>query len=86
MPRKPVATPTSSTSNAANALREALADLLVMMPPDVAGRIAVACLRLAAAAVAIGEAGRASPRDAASELLLLLAEGAPQLPDQLAAA
>ncbi len=64
-----------------NAVRTALADLLIHLDPGSAGKIAVTLIRLAAAMVAIGQANEAGgPRGAASELLLLLAEGPPQLP------
>ena len=65
----------------AAAVRESLAELVVVLDPRTARLIAVACLRLAAAMVAVAETQEAAgPRGAASEILLLLAEGLPELP------
>ena len=68
------------------AIREALGEFLVVLDPATARKIAVACLRLAAAMVAVAaEVEATGPRGAATELLLMLAEGLPELPAAVAA-
>ncbi len=64
------------------ALRLALGDFLLALPPEVAERVAVACLRLAAACYSISQAARREgPTAAATELLLILADSV-ELPQQ----
>ncbi len=70
-----------SAGPAQSAMREALADLLLVVDPMTSRKIALAALRLAAAMVAIaGEIEAAGPRGGALEVLMMLAEGAPDVP------
>ena len=70
----------SADAVASDAIRTALTSFMVVLPPETARKIAVSCLRLAAAMVALAETTEVDGvRGAAAEWLLLLAEGAPEL-------